>query len=323
MSRVALFAFSVSLIACANSHATENDLPDASPPDVPGADVRADVFGGTDAGPSLCNDDGPRPDCVAQCGGADGFIAAICVGTEWVCPPGAFDSAFCTGPCPEGIEPRNPDAPGSACSFEGATCSEGTQCGSALFCTCEAGSWNCAIAEPDPACWCERAPTAGEPCLLEPGVQCGTCCPTLAGPNWPSMSCQDGVWEHTPCPDVECPELLLECPVEVSGLLGTRCAHEDQSCGEPCCGSVQCRGGVWQPGPALGCACEASPTCGEGRCTRRESCQSRCGPDDGVEFLCVALPAGCENCACMPLGVGQRCEMIDGQVRIFGDEFCG
>lgn len=304
------------VVACANSHGTDDD---ASTADASVADAQSDA-GARDS--EQCLHDGPHPQCATECGDGDGVILAICVDDAWVCPPGSVDITSCEGGCPDGINPRDRDAPGSACTNEGATCSEGTQCGSAMFCTCEEGSWDCAVAEPDPVCWCGREPEVGDACTGEV-ERCGECCPTAGGNVWSPMSCVDGSWQPAECEEIVCPELLLECPVELEPLLGTACTHEAQSCGDACCGSVQCNDGVWERGPELGCACFPPPPCGSGSCTLQQSCNTRCGPDDGLEFRCVALPSGCNDCECMPLQPGQSCAMVDGAVHVTENEFCG
>jgi hypothetical protein len=299
------------LFACADSHGMDDDA---------GTDASMlDATPRVDAGLMQCLHDGPHPQCTAECGGA--LIEALCIDDNWICPPGSIDIDTCDRGCPDGINPWDRDVPNSACSVEGATCSEGTQCGSAMFCTCESGSWNCGVAEPDPVCWCEREPVVGDPCSDE-SIRCGECCPTLDGPGWAPMVCSGGTWQPRACEELACPEILLECPVEIEPLLGTACVHEAQSCGDACCGSVQCRDGLWVNGPALGCACFPSPACGTGRCTLQQSCNSECGPAGGFDFRCVALPADCNNCECVSLEPGQSCELVDGHVHVTEDELC-
>lgn len=300
------------VFACADSHGND---PDASSVDAGSDTSELEDTGG-------CNHDGPRPSCTNECADGDGVLTTVCVEDQWVCPPGTVDVSTCSGGCPAGIDARDPDAPGSACSTEGATCSEGTQCGSAMFCTCESGRWNCGVAEPDPVCWCGREPEVGDACNGE-APECGQCCPTAEGPNWPPMSCVDGAWQPTACEEIACPEVLLECPVDIESVLGTACVHDAQSCGNPCCGSIQCNGGIWERGPLLGCACELAPACGSGSCTAQQSCNVRCGPDDGSEYYCRQLPEGCDSCECAPLLPGQTCEMIEGRVHVNENEICG
>lgn len=172
----------------------------------------------------------------------------------------------------------------------------------------------------DPLCICESEPSAGDSCSGEVR-NCGTCCPTLHGPNLPAISCVGGTWRPQECEEL-CPALLLECPVDVAPLFGTACVHERQTCGDPCCGTV-CRGGVWGETDFGDCACTPGPTCGSGSCNLDQSCHSSCGPDDGLEFRCVALPAGCSTCECVPLMAGETCDVVDGQVRIAANETCG
>jgi len=156
------------------------------------------------------------------------------------------------------------------------------------------------------------------------GTECGQCCPTAEGPNWPALTCVDGAWQPAACPDLVCPEVLPECPVDVEAALGMACVFEDQSCGDPCCGSIQCTSGFWRRGPELACACMAPPAaCGSGSCTLGQSCNQRCGPDDGPDYRCVTLPAGCSDCSCLPLLAGQTCEMIGGQPHVVEEMFCG
>lgn len=283
--------------------------------------------------------------CVTACG-SDAGLAPVCTGGEWTCPPGTRDAAscppgcvgasppgcvcvdtrwVCEAPrCPDGINPWDPSDPLSVCRVEGATCTGGDDpCGSGLFCRCESGRWNCAVAEPDPVCWCGREPSAGDRCSEE-GSLCGQCCPTPDGPNWPAMECVGGRWTGAACPEVVCPPVTPECPVDTAAVIGRACGFELQACGNACCGTaITCIGGVWQQGPDAACLCEPSPPCGSGTCTRQQSCTSRCGPADGIELRCIALPDDCYDCGCVPLFAHQSCEMIDGHVFISDGGFCG
>ncbi|MCA9606620.1 MAG: hypothetical protein KC619_13540 [Myxococcales bacterium] len=303
-------------------------------------------------------DDGGAPDartecagrpsafCVTACGSDAGY-AEICVDGAWTCPPEApIDAATCpptcvgpppadcvcdegawrcvSGECPSDINPFDPMDPASICFVEGASCSSGDDpCGSAIFCTCMGGRWQCGIAEPDPVCFCGREPSAGDRCIDE-GTICGSCCPTPDAPPWPPMACLGGRWEPADCPDVECPPLVEECPVDTSAAVGTVCGIEGQLCGNPCCDSaITCTAGRWRRGPFAGCACEPDHACGEGSCTTFQACAVRCGPDDGPEHYCVGLPEGCFDCSCVPLRPDQTCEMIDGRPAISDPLFCG
>ncbi|MCB9596111.1 MAG: hypothetical protein H6719_25540 [Sandaracinaceae bacterium] len=304
-------------------------------------------------------DDGGTPSDAAGCGVAPGFYCLsacgsdagaipMCVGDTWSCPPSApVDSRTCppgcTGApppgcvcsgtswvcddpvCPPDINPWDPADLASVCHVEGSTCSRGgpDQCGSALFCTCESGRYNCAVAEPDPVCWCGREPSVGDRCVEE-GTSCGQCCPTADGPNWPAMECVDGHWAPAACPELVCPPIVEECPVDTSSVVGGACGIETQVCGNPCCdGAITCSGGVWVPGPFAACACEPSFECGPGTCTAYQACRSRCGPDDGIENHCVPMPDGCRDCSCVPVPDGYTCTMVDGHPHLSDGLGCG
>ena len=79
------------------------------------------------------------------------------------------------------------------------------------------------------------------------------------------------------------------------------------------------------PGPEADCLCDPSRSfaCGAGSCTGQVACTSRCGPDDGIEHLCVPLPLDCASCDCTPLAPGQTCEVRDGRVFVSDGGFCG
>ncbi len=284
--------------------------------------------------------------CVTECGN-DGGFAPLCTDGIWSCPPGTIDASTCPPTCiggappgcvcegtrwvcddlrcPDGIDPWDPSDPASTCSVEGATCTGGSgdACGAGLFCNCEAGRWNCAVAEPDPVCWCGREPSEGDRCN-EDGAFCGGCCPTVDGPDWPAMVCVDGYWTYAECPDVECPPVLAYCPTDTAAVVGTTCALDGQTCGNPCCDTaITCSAGLWERGPFAACACEPGFACGSGTCPSRQGCDVRCGPDDGLEHWCIGLPEGCGDCGCVPLEAWQTCEMIDGHPHVSDGGFCG
>lgn len=284
--------------------------------------------------------------CVSACG-SDAFWPPVCVDGAWQCPPSApLDPSECppgcvgaTPPgcvcegtrfvcedpiCPAGINPWDPMDPAGVCRVEGATCTGGSTdpCGSGLFCTCTAGRWSCAVAEPDPACWCGREPEIGGRCNGDVPT-CGQCCPTAEGPNWPAVECVDGTWQPAACPEIVCPPVYEVCPVDTASALGLACPIEGQSCGDPCCGTaIVCGEGRWQPGPDADCACRMGEPCGEGECRDGQYCRESCGPADGIEHHCVALPEDCARCGCLPLEPWQTCAMVDGRPRV-GVMGCG
>ncbi len=272
---------------------------------------------------------GPTPFwCVSSCD-SDALQRPTCEGGAWRCPPGTIDHSTCppaASICPDGINPWDRSDPGSACDVEGATCtnSGGGPCGGGMFCTCESGSWNCAVAEPDPVCWCGREPSAGDPCNEE-GSSCGQCCPTADGPNWPAMGCVDGRWQPTACPDVCPPVGGAICPADADAAVDTACTTEGQQCGTVCCGrtGITCRSGRWQRDVGMACACEPAITCGPGSCTAQQYCRTQCGPDDGAEYHCLSRPDGCDTCDCVPLSDSQACEMIDGHPYVTEAFGCG
>jgi|JI10StandDraft_1071094.scaffolds.fasta_scaffold180026_1 hypothetical protein len=285
--------------------------------------------------------------CVSACGSDAGY-PAVCTGGSWACPPGTRDITTCPpgcvgappmpgcvcrgtswscegGVCPAGLNPWDPSDPLRRCTVEGATCSSGTgdACGGGLFCTCHSGLYDCAVAEPDPVCWCGRQPSEGDRCNEE-GASCGECCPTPGGTGWPAMQCVEGHWTSAPCPAIECPVFEIECPVDTSTLLGRSCGAEGVTCGDSCCSSaVSCTGGTWVRGPEADCALCSEYACGEGHCRWDQACGSRCGPDDGIQFYCAPLNEGCSDCSCLILDASQRCEMIDGHPHISELGFCG
>ena len=230
------------------------------------------------------------------------------------------------GVCPSGIDPWNPENPANACSPEGSRCSSGggSACGFYMGCECEAGRWSCVVAEPDPACWCGREPSPGSPCNEE-GASCGACCPSAEDPDpFGPFTCVAGQWTESDCPAIECPPIdPPRCPAVRE--LGTSCANEGQTCGDPCCSAQTCVGGVWIPGPEADCLCDPTSTfsCGGGSCGRGTACASTCGPDDGLEHFCEPLPAGCTSCACIDLEPGQICEDRDGHVFLSQNVLCG
>jgi hypothetical protein len=216
------------------------------------------------------------------------------------------------GLCPPGIEPYTPMSPANRCTVEGARCTGGSDsvCGVGLFCECRAGFWSCAVAEPDPACYCGREPEPGSPCNVE-GDTCGACCPTPCEPAWGPFQCSDGRWEPLDCPPVECP--APSCPAVYRAALGTDCPIDGQLCGNVCCASIQCEAGVWRPGPDADCLCDPATTftCGSGSCTVDRMCV-----EVGCETRCDALPAGCTSCACAIVPEGGTCRERDGHVYV-------
>lgn len=324
---VTLVLLPLALAGCPDSHGRFDDVG-------PGAD------GGCGGSSSLI--------CVPDCRG-DAGVPAICTEGRWACPPGTRDiftcPPTCHGPppsvgctcagtewscppttCPSGIDPWNPESPLNVCSPDGATCTSGgtDSCGAGMWCTCESGHWTCAIAEPDPVCWCGRQPSEGDRCNEE-GASCGECCPTPGGTGWPAMTCEGGHWTAAACPAIECPSAPITCPADPAPLVGTACTSEGQSCGHSCCdGAVVCEGGVWRLGPIADCLWCPQYPCGSGACNiETQYCHSTCGPTDGIEYLCEPIPAGCSSCDCIPLWDTQVCEMVDGHPVVRDLGFCG
>ncbi|MCB9596898.1 MAG: hypothetical protein H6719_29515 [Sandaracinaceae bacterium] len=324
---ILLVASGLTLLGCADIHGVEGD-------------------GGLSTDGSTCGS--PPFQCTQFCG-SDFFVYPECSGGTWSCPPSAPVNAsscppgcvggvppgsgcvcmgttwVCESPiCPDDVDPFDPTAPANACRVEGATCSNGGDaCGPGLFCTCESGRWSCGVAEPDPACWCGREPTAGGPCDGS-APTCGQCCPTADGPNWPAMECVDGAWQPAACPEIVCPPIEEVCPADTRSALGLACPIDGQGCGNACCGTaIDCVGGIWQPGPEADCLCRPEPACGAGECRPSQYCRSRCGPDDGLEHQCVTLPFDCAACDCLTLTDSQTCEMIDGRPFVSEAGFCG
>ena len=285
--------------------------------------------------------------CADSCE-SDALVTPECVDGEWrcragltdlrTCPPGCRGGSpgpgcvcvaggwECSRSCPDGINPWDPEDPASRCAPDGQTCTSGgpDACSSALSCSCEGGRWRCAIAEPDPVCWCGREPSDGDRCTEE-GSRCGQCCPTGVGPtSWRAMDCVDGHWQPGLCDDGPCPSVVGECPVQTDRVIGTACTVETQICGNPCCGTaIECVGGVWRRGPEAGCACEPQPGCGPGSCTTGQYCRERCGPDDGPEYHCVDLADGCRDCSCTPVPVGFTCTVVGGRPFVSDGLMCG
>ncbi len=253
------------------------------------------------------DDAGPRPDASS---------------------PDASASLDGGGICPDGIDPWNPMSPGSRCTTEGERCSSGggSVCGAGMFCECRSGSWSCAVAEPDPACYCGREPEPGSPCNVE-GDSCGACCPMPGENAWAPLTCSGGRWEPLGCPPIECPGDPAPCPADRPAAVGQPCDGSSRICGNPCCGeAITCSpDGVWVSGPDAACACapDSSFACGPGSCTSDRACVSFCGPTDGVEHRCDALPEGCSSCACAVVSPGQVCEERDGRVFLSVAGFCG
>ncbi len=290
---------------------------------------------------------GPSPAlfCVSDCGSDAGY-APICSGGAWVCPPGTRDASTCpptcwgppppgcecvgtewvceTGTCPPDLNPWDPRDPHNACAAEGAECTSGgtDPCGGGMWCECRGGLWECAVAEPDPVCWCGRQPSEGDRCSEE-GAMCGECCPTPGG--WPAMVCEGGHWTPALCPDVECaPVPAVSCPANTSSVIGHACDVEGASCGDPCCDdAIVCRGGRWEPGPVADCVWCPAWTCGDGACHSNEYCHRSCGPTDGIVYTCEPTPESCSSCDCIPLWGTQRCEMVDGHPHVIDLGFCG
>ena len=316
---LAAFTF---LLGCASSHSTGVD-------------------GGTDPDSSVECRESTRLFCVESCV-TDIYTTPECRGGVWECPAGTFDIALCppgcSGPppsddctcgpagwecsdgrCPDGINPWNPSDPANACSPEGRHCENlGGECGGAMFCDCTSGRWDCAVAEPDPACFCGREPTAGGACVSD-GEICGQCCPTSEGPSWDPMVCEGGRWTPAACPDVECEPVVEVCSVDPRDEIGERCEIEGQACGDQCCGdSTICRAGRWELGPEALCFACLAFECGTGSCHDGQYCSNGPGPDDGPIFQCVSLPEGCSDCGCIPIPDSYECEMIDGRPYVSG-----
>lgn len=227
--------------------------------------------------------------------------------------------------CPGGIcacaPDLNPWEP-TACTVEGARCgSSGGACGGALLCTCTSGTWECMVAEPDPACWCGREPTIGGPCS-EAGMTCGTCCP---GPGeWAPLQCVDGRWEAGLCPPILCPE-AESCPADRREAVDRPCTSPGARCGSPCCSAaIECDPATnrWVALPDADCICNLREfECGSGSCAEGQHCVGECGPADGVIFTCEPPPAGCTGCGCYT-DPGLTCEERDGNVVVRRAGFC-
>jgi hypothetical protein len=311
MLPVRALALSIFLVSsCAGSH-----------------DRGGDDGGRSDAGPDECGSP-PFIICVSDCS-VDAGVGPVCTDGAWACPRGTRDLARCPPTdlrCPEGIDPWNPDHPGNACTSEGARCTSGgpDACGAAMFCDCTGGRWSCAVAEPDPVCWCGREPALGDRCSEE-GASCGECCPTPGGTGWPAMQCVDGHWAPGDCPDLVCPPLGVICPADAPRAEGTPCsASPGALCGDACCGTaITCVDGIWQHGPDAACACGDGFRCGDGTCRVDQLCHRGCGPDDGIDHTCRSLPADCRDCSCIPLWGTEACEMIDGHPHVRDLTPCG
>lgn len=312
----------VVLLGCANSHGRDTDA---------GSDDPDSGHGRTCLMPS-------RVFCVESCV-TDIYMTPECRDGVWECPDRTFDVALCPpgcggpppagdcecGPsgwecvepgCPDGIDPWDPSDPANVCSPEGRHCENvGGECGGAMFCECTSGRWECAVAEPDPACFCGREPTEGGPCVSE-GEVCGACCPT---DGWEPMVCEGGRWAPAVCPDVDCEPVAGSCSVNPRDEIGERCDIEGQECGDECCGdSTVCRDGRWTLGRELLCFACFSFECGEGACHDPQYCLTGPGPDDGGVSVCSSLPPGCHDCSCIPLRGGYVCEMVDGHPHVSG-----
>lgn len=278
--------------------------------------TRAFLFFVLAAGCSSSHHNAPGVDAGADVSVIDG--SATDVGLDSQAP---FDAGSLGGACPPGLDPYA--TPYEACDPEGATCrNDGGQCGSVLACECNAGLWNCVFAHPDPVCTCGREPSEGDPCVDE-GTSCGACCPTGDDPDWAPMTCVDGTWQPALCAP-ECPEPATgSCPAVPRDHIGDDCPSEGLICGNACCGTAtECNRGVWRAGPDAGCACTPQRACGAGFCRENQYCVQSCGPADGPEYTCEALPEACADCSCIPLDPGLgRCDMVDGAPTI--GHFCG
>lgn len=323
MRQLLLLSLSVAVVGCSESHGRLGDA------------------GSTDGGEC-----GPEPFlfCVSDCG-SDAGLPPICSDGAWVCPPGTRDAGECPptcwGPappgcvcdrgewrcdatCPPDLNPWDPSHPSNACWVEGAECTSGgtDPCGGGMWCTCRGGRWECAVAEPDPVCYCGREPSEGDRCVEE-GASCGECCPLPGG--WPAMTCSGGRWTAAECGDVLCPPApSLPCPANTASIAGRACDLEGASCGDECCGDhVVCTGGRWEPQTGVPCVWCSAWECGDGSCHDGELCHETCGPADGPAYFCEPTPEGCSSCDCIPLWGTQRCEMIDGHPHVIDLGLCG
>jgi hypothetical protein len=279
---------------------------------------------GSDAGePPICTSEGwacPLGTvdiftCPPTCWGPPP-AGCTCEGTEWVCEPTT---------CPPGINPWNPDDPANVCSPDGSTCNSGggSECGGGMWCTCESGRWNCAVAEPDPVCWCGREPEVGDRCNEE-GMMCGECCPTAGGTGWDAMTCVDGRWTTAACPEIVCPAVAVSCPVDTAEVLGRTCSIEGAQCGDQCCSNhIICESGVWVEGIDADCLTCNSYECGGGLCNDEQYCNAFCGPADGIDYDCQPEPEDCDDCSCLGLPPSVSCTMIDGHPHVRELGFCG
>lgn len=153
-------------------------------------------------------------------------------------------------------------------------------------------------------------------------VDLSSCPPFCMGaPPGPDCLCEPPRWV---CPP-HGPEV---CPIDLEGSLGLPCWLEGQTCGDPCCEvTLSCEDGAWAPGPIADClTCDESQyfPCGSGRCGAGQACAVGCGPDDGPEYRCVALPdRGCTSCDCAVVPAGGSCEVLDGHLHVGDGGRCG
>jgi hypothetical protein len=141
------------------------------------------------------------------------------------------------------------------------------------------------------------------------------CPPTCHGPPPPGCVCRGTSWS--------CPAPQTDCPVDTMGSIGSACATEGAECGNPCCSdAIECRGGVWAPGPVADCDSCVEHACGDGRCRADQTCVSSCNIAGGTSFVCRARDAGCNDCSCIVLTEDERCEMIDGFPQVTEQNVC-
>lgn len=198
----------------------------------------------------------------------------------------------------------------TSCEHEGQNCSAGSPsvCGSAYSCNCHLGFWTCAIAEPDPACWCGRYPSLGSECNTEE-QECPS--PASCDPSRPNLVCQSGHWIADPLNNELCAPPTV-CPADADLVLGDPCATEGTLCSRTLCcelptvpghelshASLVCDGGVWVDARIEADCIPEIPMCnvflcGTGFCMTDEICVQSCGPADGPQFDCYRVsPLDC------------------------------
>lgn len=273
--------------------------------------------------------------------GTDGTVDAaidtgVPVDAEIVTDAGPRSDA--SGSCPAtGVLPVwNATTP---CSDVGLTCSSGgtSTCGSFYSCECEStGFWSCAIAEPDPACWCGRYPSVDSECVTE-GQQCtnGSSCDE----SHPALVCHSRRWTV----DAAASCGLRECPANVAEAIGTPCDVGGVTCNQALCctyaspgstvrsASILCSGSTWiEQAIAVDCIPEMSVcdgfACGSGFCRPDQACVQRCGPTDGVNFSCVSIDGVAPSCDALVerLGVPPSTCHTDGAGNVTVNEgLCG